>query len=56
MLNGDIARYRTDDLLRTGDARRVRRTTERRHAAARRAHLRAIATSVVTPVTVPFHR
>jgi hypothetical protein len=56
MLNGDIARYRTDDLLRTGDARRVRRTTERRHAAARRAHLRAIATSVVTLVTVPFHR
>jgi hypothetical protein len=56
MLNGDIARYRTDDLLRASDARRVRRTTERRHATARRAHVRAIATSVVTLVTVPFHR
>jgi hypothetical protein len=56
MLNGDIARYRTDELLRTSDARRVRRTTERRQSAARRAHLRAIATSVVTLVTVPFHR
>jgi hypothetical protein len=56
MLNGDIARYRTDELLRTSDARRVRRTTERRHTAARRAHFRAIATSVVTLVTVPFHR
>jgi hypothetical protein len=56
MLNGDIARYRTDDLLRAGDARRVRRPTERKHLARRRAHLRTLATSVAALVTVPFHR
>jgi hypothetical protein len=56
MLNGDIARYRTDDLLRTSDARRVRRPTERRHAARRRTHLRTAATSVAALVTLPFRR
>jgi hypothetical protein len=56
MLNGDVARYRTDDLVRASEARRIRRPSERRHAQRRRARISSFASSVATLVTVPFQR
>jgi hypothetical protein len=54
MLNGDVARYRTEDLLRVAEARRVGSSVVRRRRGARSATLRRIAATAAALLPVPI--
>jgi hypothetical protein len=56
MLNGEVARYRTDDLLRTAEARRIGRSVVQRRRAARATRVRRLVTIAVTLLPVSPRR
>jgi hypothetical protein len=53
MLNGDVARYRTDDLLRAGAAHRASRMAVDRERAARATRLRRMLTTAIAKLPIP---
>jgi len=53
MLNADVARYRTDDLLRAGAARRAGRAVVDRERAGRAARLRRVVTTAIAMFPIP---
>jgi hypothetical protein len=53
MLNGDVARYRTDDLLRAGAAHRASRMAVDRERAARATRLRRMLTTAIAMLPIP---
>jgi hypothetical protein len=56
MLNGDIARYRTQDMLRSSEAHRGTRELARKHADRRNRRIRSAASGIAALVTLPIHR
>lgn len=56
MLNGDAARYRTQDMVRASEAHRASREIAMRRSAHRRAQVRGVLSTVATLVTLPLHR
>lgn len=56
MLNGDAARYRTQDMLRASEAHRASKAQAKRHAERRNARLRTVMSSTVALLSIPFHR
>jgi hypothetical protein len=56
MLNGDAAKYRTQDMIRASEAHRASKAQAKRHAAGRNARLRTAMSSTVAMLTIPFHR
>jgi hypothetical protein len=56
MLNGDAARYRTQDMMRSSQAHRESRAVAKRRSERRHARVRGVLTSAITLVTLPTHR
>jgi hypothetical protein len=56
MLNGDAARYRTQDMQRSSEAYRAGRDAAKRHTERRNAKVRGVLASVATLFTFPIHR
>jgi hypothetical protein len=56
MLNGDAAKYRTQDMIRASEAHRAGRAQAKRRAARRNARVRGVLASAAALVTLPFHR
>ena len=54
MLNGDVARYRTEDLLRTAEAGRATRSVVARRRDARTATLRRMVATVGALLPIPL--
>ena len=54
MLNGDVARYRVHDMVRSAEGHRVGRSLAERRAARRATSLRRIASSTVALLSIPF--
>jgi len=53
MLNADVARYRTDDLLRAGAAHRAGRAVVDSERAGRAARLRRVVTTAIAMFPIP---
>jgi hypothetical protein len=53
MLNGDVARYRTQDLVRAGEAHRASRAIAARRQAARGTRVRRVITTAVAMLPIP---
>ena len=56
MLNGDAARYRTQDMVRAADAHRVSRPAAKRRAERRTDRVRTAVSATVALLAIPFHR
>ena len=56
MLNGDIARYRTQDMLRSSEAHRASRSLAKKHAERRNRRVRGTASGIAALITLPIHR
>ena len=54
MLNGDVARYRTEELLRTAEARRAGRAAVEHRRAGRRAAVRRLVAATAAMLPVPI--
>ncbi len=54
MLNGDAAKYRVSDMVRSADARRASRSIAARRSAQRAESIRRVAASTMTLLTIPF--
>ena len=54
MLNGDAAKYRVNDMVRSAEGHRASRSSAARRSAERASSIRRIATSTVALVTMPF--
>jgi hypothetical protein len=54
MLHGDVARYRTEDLLRTAEARRVGAPLAARRRAIRARTLRKVTATVTALLPIPL--
>jgi hypothetical protein len=53
MLHGDVARYRTEDLMRTAETRRASRAAHERHRAVRRSMVRRVVTTATALLPIP---
>jgi hypothetical protein len=53
MLNGDVAKYRIDDLVRAGEASRASRSVTARRQAARGARRQRIVATVAALLPIP---
>jgi hypothetical protein len=56
MLNGDVAKYRTQDMLRSSEAHRASRSLAKKHAERRNRRIRTTASGIAALVTFPIHR
>jgi hypothetical protein len=56
MLNGDVARYRTQDMLRASEARRAGRELAKKYTDRRNRRIRNAASGIAALVTLPLHR
>ena len=54
MLNGDAAKYRVNDMVRSAEAHRVSRSIAARRTAQRAASIRRVAASTAALLTIPF--
>ena len=56
MLNGDVAKYRTQDMLRSSEAHRATRSLAKKQAERRNRRIRSTASGIAALVTFPIHR
>ena len=56
MLNGDVAKYRTQDMLRSSEAHRATRSLAKKQAERRNRRIRSTASGIAALVTLPIHR
>ena len=56
MLNGDVAKYRTQDMLRSSEAHRASRSLAKKHAERRNRRIRTTASGIAALVDLPIHR
>ena len=54
MLNGDAARYRVNDMVRSGESHRASRSIAKRRASQRRALTRRIITTAAALLPIPL--
>jgi hypothetical protein len=54
MLNGDAAKYRVHDMVRSAEGHRASRSLADRRSAQRAASIHRIATSAMALLTIPF--
>jgi hypothetical protein len=56
MLNGDVAKYRTHDMLRSSEAHRAGRELAKKYADRRNRRIRSAASGLAALITLPIHR
>ena len=56
MLNGDAARYRTQDMMRASQTHRAGKAIAKRRAEHRNARVRGALAAVATLISLPIHR